>query len=143
VADSVNARRLNHLTCGFTRSCHAIFVVSSRRSDPDAHQFGGPYETFGNTLQEAAASGLQVVAPAAGGPLDLVEDGVTGFLVAPGDAEALGRAVSMLAASPALRAGQGVAARVAVLGRTWPLRCDELAGHYEAALGVTPVEVPA
>ena len=137
--------------------------ISVRRALPSAHFLGqrqgdelarvyasfdvfvhsGPHETFGNTLQEAAASGLPVVAPAAGGPLDLVEDGVTGFLVAPGDAEALGRAVSVLAASPALCAAQGVAARVAVLGRTWPLRCDELAGHYEAALGVTPVGVPA
>jgi phosphatidylinositol alpha 1,6-mannosyltransferase len=109
----------------------------------DVFVHSGPHETFGNTLQEAAASGLPVVAPAAGGPLDLVEDGVTGFLVAPGGAAALAGAVSMLAASPELRAAQGVAARVAVLDRTWPLRCEELAGHYEAALGVAAVGVPA
>jgi len=68
-----------------------------------------------------------------------VEDGVTGFLVAPGDAAALAGAVSVLAACPELRAAQGVAARAAVLGRTWPLRCEELAGHYEAVLGVAAV----
>ncbi len=55
----------------------------------DIFVHSGPHETFGNTLQEAAASGLPVVAPAAGGPLDLVEDGVTGFLVTPGDSAAM------------------------------------------------------
>jgi glycosyltransferase involved in cell wall biosynthesis len=78
----------------------------------------------------AAASGLPVVAPAAGGPADLVHDGVTGFLVAPGDAAALAAGVARLAADPALRAAQSAAARRAMAGRTWPALCDELIGHY-------------
>ena len=86
-------------------------------------------ETFGNTLQEAAASGLPVVAPAVGGPLDLVRDGVTGFLVPPGDPAALASAVTELAASPRLRTAQGAAGRRDVLSRTWPARCEELVGH--------------
>lgn len=102
----------------------------------DVFVHSGPHETFGNTLQEAAASGLPVVAPAAGGPLDLVEHGVTGFLVPPGDAAAIAAAVCELAADPGLRAAQGAAARLAVLGRTWPRRCAELTGHYQAALGI-------
>lgn len=110
----------------------------------DVFVHSGPHDTFGNTLQEAAASGLPVVAPAAGGPIDLVDDGVTGSLVAPGDAAALAHAVSVLAASPALRAAQGQAARRGVLHRSWPARCDELIGHYEAVLagaGAVPVAV--
>jgi phosphatidylinositol alpha 1,6-mannosyltransferase len=112
----------------------------------DAFVHAGAHDTFGQTLQEAAASGLPVVAPAAGGPLDLVGDGVTGFLVAPGDAGALAAAVARLAADPALRAAQGKAARHMVLGRSWPARCDELIGHYRAVLDTTGrlrAEVPA
>lgn len=129
------------------RTLPAALFLGQRQGDElarvyaslDVFVHSGPHETFGNTLQEAAASGLPVVAPAAGGPLDLVEDGVTGFLVAPGDAAALAGAISMLAVNPELRAAQGASARAAVLGRTWPLRCEELTGHYEAALGVAAV----
>jgi phosphatidylinositol alpha 1,6-mannosyltransferase len=100
----------------------------------DVFVHSGPYETFGQTLQEAAASGLPVVAPAAGGPLDLVEDGVTGFLVPPGDAGAFPAAVARLAANPTTRAAFGAAGRRKVLGRSWPALTDELIGHYAAVL---------
>ncbi len=103
----------------------------------DIFVHSGPHETFGNTLQEAAASGLPVVAPAAGGPLDLVEDGVTGFLVTPCDSNALAEAVATLAADWQLRAAQGHAARRSMLSRTWQARGDELIGHYQAVLGRT------
>jgi phosphatidylinositol alpha 1,6-mannosyltransferase len=110
----------------------------------DVFVHAGPHETFGQTLQEAAASGLPVVAPAAGGPIDLVNDGVTGYLVPPGEAGALAAAVARLAADPGLRAAQGRAARQRVLGRTWPALGDELIGHYEAVLHtLTAVEVSA
>jgi phosphatidylinositol alpha 1,6-mannosyltransferase len=100
----------------------------------DVFVHSGPHDTFGQTLQEASASGLPVVAPAAGGPLDLVKDGVTGFLVRPGDATAMAEAVARLAADPALRAAQSRAARELVADRSWPLMCDQLIGHYEAVL---------
>jgi len=101
----------------------------------DVFVHSGPYETFGQTLQEAAASGLPVVAPAAGGPLDLVEDEVTGYLVPPADPDAFTRAVARLAADPARRAAFGAAGRRKVLGRTWPALTEELLGHYAAVLG--------
>ena len=112
----------------------------------DVFVHGGAHDTFGQTLQEAAASGLPVVAPASGGPLDLVRDGVTGFLVAPGDAGAMATAVAKLVTDPALRTEQGEAGRQMMLGRSWPVRCDELIGHYRAVLGERGrlrAEVPA
>jgi phosphatidylinositol alpha 1,6-mannosyltransferase len=105
----------------------------------------GPFETFGQTIQEAAASGLPVIAPAAGGPVDLVDEGVTGFLVPPGDSDALAVAAGRLAAQPALRAAMSEAARRRVLGRSWSALVDELIGHYRAVLGAgaTPARMAA
>ena len=103
----------------------------------DVFVHSGPYETFGQTLQEAAASGLPVVAPAAGGPLDLVVDGVTGYLVPPDDQGAFAAAVARLAADPQLRAAFGAAGRRRVLRRSWPALTEELIGHYAAVLGRT------
>jgi len=107
----------------------------------DVFVHSGPYETFGQTLQEAAASGLPVVAPAAGGPLDLVADGVTGYLVPPSDQGAFTAAVARLAADPAARAAFGAAGRRKVLSRSWPALTEELIGHYAAVLGARPAKV--
>jgi phosphatidylinositol alpha 1,6-mannosyltransferase len=111
----------------------------------DIFVHSGPFETFGQTIQEAAASGLPVVAPAAGGPLDLVDEGVTGCLVPPGDGDALAGVVARLAADPELRASMGEAARRKVLGRSWPALSAELIGHYTAVVGAaaTPARVAA
>jgi phosphatidylinositol alpha 1,6-mannosyltransferase len=98
----------------------------------DVFAHPGPYETFGQTLQEAMASGLPVVAPAAGGPLDLVEPGRTGSLVAPHDGPGLTAAIAELVGDPQRRAAYGRAARAAVRGRTWSAVGDELIGHYLA-----------
>jgi phosphatidylinositol alpha 1,6-mannosyltransferase len=103
----------------------------------DVFAHAGPHDTFGQTLQEASASGLPVIAPAAGGPIDLVRDGITGFLVRPNDAGALAGAVARLAGDRVLLAAQGKAGRMLVLGRTWPAMCDELIGHYSDVLETT------
>ena len=95
----------------------------------------GPFETFCQTVQEAMASGLPVIAPAAGGPLDLVDHGTTGLLVPPDDAGEVRAAVELLRADPALRARFGAAGRRAVAARTWASVGDQLLGHYDAVLG--------
>ncbi|MEU5252308.1 glycosyltransferase family 4 protein [Streptomyces longwoodensis] len=103
----------------------------------------GPFETFCQTVQEAMASGVPVVAPAAGGPLDLVAHGRTGLLVPPHDASAVRDAVRALAADPARRAAYGAAARDTVEGRTWAAIGDRLIEHYADVLGARRPAVAA
>ncbi|MBL1109284.1 glycosyltransferase family 1 protein [Streptomyces sp. 5-8] len=103
----------------------------------------GPFETFCQTVQEAMASGVPVVAPAAGGPLDLVAHGRTGLLVPPRDADAVQEAVRALAADPARRAAYGAAARAMVDGRTWAAVGDQLIGHYDDVLATRKTAVAA
>src|SRR5919198_85514 len=68
-------------------------------------------EGFGLSALEAMASGLPVVASAVGGLNELVEDGVTGFLVPPRDPRELADRIDRLLRSSELRIGMGAAAR--------------------------------
>lgn len=65
-------------------------------------------------LMEAMASRVPVIATRVGGVAELVEDGVSGLLVAPSDVEALAAAVARLAADPALRRAMGEVGRAKV-----------------------------
>jgi len=73
------------------------------------------YETGGISVIEAMAFGLPVVASRAGGLAEVVEDGVTGILVPPGDSKALAEAVCRLLRDPELRDRMGEAGRQRVL----------------------------
>lgn len=90
----------------------------------------GTEETFGQTLQEAHASGLPVVAPRAGGPIDLVDTGVDGWLYEPAIDGSLRAAVEPLVADPGLRARMGEAGRRRVRDRSWDAVFGELLDHY-------------
>ncbi|MFJ5921125.1 glycosyltransferase family 4 protein [Kitasatospora sp. NPDC092948] len=104
----------------------------------DVFAHPGPFETFGQTLQEAIASGLPVVAPATGGPLDLVHPGRTGFLVPPGAGSGFRTAVDHLARNPGLRRALGRAGRAAVTERSWEAVGDRLLDHYRLAAAASP-----
>ena len=100
----------------------------------DLFVHAGTEETFGQTIQEAHAAGLPVVAPYAGGPIDLVAHGENGYLFRPDDDQDLRHWVSQLVGDPALRARMGEAGRRAVLGRSWPTVCADLVDYYEQAI---------
>ncbi len=86
----------------------ALLVVPSR------------FETFGLSALEGMAAGMAVVASDCGGLAELIEDGVTGVLVPPGDEEALISAIGDLLDDPERRARLGRAAMEGVRERwTW------------------------
>ncbi|CAN5297869.1 glycosyltransferase family 1 protein [soil metagenome] len=93
----------------------------------------GTEETFGQTVQEAHASGLPVLAPRSGGPIDLIRDHETGILFEPHDDSRMRAAVELLV---------GEAGRRSVLGRSWSTVCDELIEHYRAVMTAVPREPP-
>lgn len=98
----------------------------------------GTRETFGQTLQEASAAGLPVVAPARGGPLDIVAVNVTGDLFdpdVPGDLAATVRPLAATTEEAAqLRQAMGRAGRERVKARSWPALVDQLIDHYSMAI---------
>ncbi|QDW29042.1 glycosyltransferase family 1 protein [Arthrobacter sp. KBS0702] len=94
----------------------------------------GEFETFCQTIQEAMASGVPVVATGRGGPLDLVENSRTGWLYPPGDLAALRARVTDLTGDDAKRRAFAAAAHASVQGRTWHALGEELVLHYQAAL---------
>jgi len=64
-------------------------------------------EPFGLVLLEAMALGRPVIATRAGGPLEIVVDGETGFLVPPSSPDALAGALQTLLEGPALARRMG------------------------------------
>jgi glycosyltransferase involved in cell wall biosynthesis len=72
-------------------------------------------EAFGRVVIEAQAMGRPVIASDLGGPVETVEQGVTGWRVPPGDPTALAKAIEQALALPAdARAAMGARARAAV-----------------------------
>ncbi len=96
----------------------------------------GELETFGQTIQEAMASGLPVVAPASGGPIDLIDSSRTGWLYEPGDLLGLREHVADLVGDDAKRRAMGRSAREAMEPRTWAGICAQLVDHYEEAIAL-------
>jgi len=119
---------------------HAVFLghldgaaLAAAMASFDLFVHPGESETFGQTLQEAHASGVPVVATGRGGPLDLVRMGIDGWLYRPGDLGDLRMRVADLAGDTRKRRAFGEAGREAVQGRSWERICDQLLDHFDEA----------
>ncbi|MET4619829.1 phosphatidylinositol alpha 1,6-mannosyltransferase [Arthrobacter sp. 2762] len=100
----------------------------------------GEFETFCQTIQEAMASGVPVVATGRGGPLDLVENSRTGWLYEPGNLTQLRNYVQDLMGDDAKRRAFAAAATASVQGRTWPVLSADLVRHYNEVVAGIPIE---
>jgi glycosyltransferase involved in cell wall biosynthesis len=88
---------------------------------------------------EAMAVGLPVVATTVGGIPDVIEDGVTGLLIEPGDQDGLARALSLLLSDAALRHRMGAAARAVVEEGYTPQRIVPMIESLYRTLGAAPL----
>ena len=93
----------------------------------------GESETFCQGIQEALASGVPVVATGRGGPVDLVNNSINGWLYQPGDLRGLRDAVADLAGDTVKARALGAAGRLGVLDRSWDSLGDQLLEHYADA----------
>ena len=93
----------------------------------------GKHETFCQGIQEALASGVPVIGPDTGGPVDLIEHGITGLLIDTADAHQLLEAVATLRNHSSFDLMQ-LAARKSVEHRTWDYINSQLISHYQDAI---------
>ncbi len=75
------------------------------------------FEPFGMIMVEAMNHALPVVAFGVAGPTEIVDDGVTGYLVKPFDLKSMAARIDALLADEALRERMGTAGRERLLGR--------------------------
>ena len=103
-------------------------------------------EGISNTILEAMACGLPVVATDVGGNADLVIHGVTGQIVPAGDVDAMAHSLVQLASSPELAQSMGRAGRQRILEKfsldamvgTYQGLYDRLLGTSESAVALAP-----
>jgi glycosyltransferase involved in cell wall biosynthesis len=88
--------------------------VAAALKEADAFVLPSFAEGVPVVLMEAMAAARPVIATRVGGVAELVEDGVSGHLVAPGDPEALAAAIRALARDPVSRGRMGEAGRARV-----------------------------
>ena len=105
--DPLLRERLRHV--GFRADTERILAAA------DVVVCASSFESLGMVNLEAMASARPVVSTDRGGPSETVVDGVTGYLVPPGDPSALAQRALQLLRDPALRRRMGAAGRQRVL----------------------------
>lgn len=105
--------------------------LAAAYASADIFVLTGANETFGNVVLEAMASGLPVVVPNTGGPLDHVRHGVNGLLYDAEDSEALIAQVARLVDDPPVALRLGAAGRAYAETQSWESVLDGLIADWQ------------
>lgn len=100
----------------------------------DVFVHAGTEETFGQTIQEAHASGLPVVAPSIGGQRHLIREGIDGYLVDHTRWGAFREKVHALVDDDVARRAMAREAYLAVADKSWENNNQALLRHYASVL---------
>jgi len=134
VGDGPERARLERLSSRLGLGGRAVFAgqredVGAVLAAADCMVAPSRYEGFGLAAAEAMAAGLPVVASDVDALPELIEDGVSGILVGPGDPDALARSVIAILRDGDLARALGAAARERVRER---FTLDKMLRSYEA-----------
>jgi phosphatidylinositol alpha 1,6-mannosyltransferase len=100
----------------------------------DAFVHFGTEETYGQTIQEAQAAGVPVIAPNSGGPKFLIESGVSGYLVDPEIINGFTPVLTNLLDNTELAARIAEGGRRKVLDKSWEANNAKLLDFYASAI---------
>jgi phosphatidylinositol alpha 1,6-mannosyltransferase len=127
---------------------HGVFTgvlrgqfLAEAYANMDLFVFPSRTDTYGNVVQEAAASGVPAIVTAHGGPKCLVVPGVTGF-VAENDQEFI-QSVLKLMAAPGRMRSMGAAARQNILARSWDRALETTYSAYRFSKDAASAAKPA
>jgi glycosyltransferase involved in cell wall biosynthesis len=121
----------------FLAGWHDHDALPAFLSASDALVLASVREQFGSVLVEAMACELPVIAVDRHGPAEIVEPGVTGWLVEPDDEAGLAAALAACAGDAGQRHARGRRARRAAVERySWPALAGALAEAFAEAADV-------
>jgi glycosyltransferase involved in cell wall biosynthesis len=113
--------------------------VAQRYREADLFTLPSAAEAFGNVFAEALASGLPIVGSTIGGIPELVEPGVNGILVTPGDPLALSKAIQYLSEDSDLRESMSARNRAkAEATLNWSQATQRYVSIYEGVMHQLP-----
>lgn len=108
--------------------------LSRAYASSDIFVFPSTTESFGNVVLEAAASGLPVIGSSEGGVGELIQNGETGYLTAPGNEREFAAKMEELIKNDALRNSMSAAAIEFASKRSWDHINSRLFETYRALI---------